>query len=724
MRLREYVLALLIFFSTAICAQHPYYWQIDKSKGLPSNTVYNILQDKEGFMWIAHNEGISRFDGSSFKHYSSSLQTSKAGSHIQQDRFGRIWYNNFDGYIYYVEQDTLLPLSMRQPFGFTRFGITQDFLYILLLDGIDVYRLSDLKRFKTIPINNKGITGCIVKGNKFIVHAQKEYVFENATLIDSSETMPNGPRFSYYQPYAVNKESVFYLDRTNQEGKFYEVKKGKTIPHFLPEKLFYQNLCFAGDYLWACTPNGVKCLPYNQKNVDFSSGLWFPKNNISSVYCDKDGNYWFTTLSDGLLLVTDLNTRLIPMPNHRPLKLTPTNTGFLLGTRNGDIFDFDAQLNAKLKFSEGRHEVFQLMFDADKGYTFFTTIGFGCIDKDGKTILSSRASVKDIVKLDETYYALGSSGNLGVIKIGSKASIWDSLYNLYAFKGDMGNEAIFLAHTVRCKSVAYLANTREIYYATNLGVYRVSNKSLAFISVKGKPLFASKLVSTQSKLFLLTGNGTVGFLGVNDEFVSLNVPENIKDIRICNGMLFLIGEKQLYILSLSDDANRIIPLEYVIQGQEINDILYKNGNLIIASNEGLVITRIKPQALSRKRAPFKLISAKLGGKEIDIHSKPIVPYNDNLLEINYSLLNFNPGLEGKFYYSINGNTWLEVQSNSRRIELPSLSPGEYVIQFKQSNYEQEPIGLRFQIKPPFFNNPGLSLPCWLWLPPWPLAFTS
>ena len=37
--------------------------------GLQGRRVNSIVEDKEGFIWIATNEGLSRFDGYEFKHF-------------------------------------------------------------------------------------------------------------------------------------------------------------------------------------------------------------------------------------------------------------------------------------------------------------------------------------------------------------------------------------------------------------------------------------------------------------------------------------------------------------------------------------------------------------------------------------------------------------------------------------------------------------------------------
>ena len=39
----------------------------DKSDGLPSNTVYDMVNDQEGMMWIGTDAGLCKFDGIHFK---------------------------------------------------------------------------------------------------------------------------------------------------------------------------------------------------------------------------------------------------------------------------------------------------------------------------------------------------------------------------------------------------------------------------------------------------------------------------------------------------------------------------------------------------------------------------------------------------------------------------------------------------------------------------------
>ncbi|OWP86691.1 hypothetical protein BWK60_07470, partial [Flavobacterium covae] len=108
--------------------QNPFYYKIDQSKGLPSNSVYDIFQDQKGFMWFATNKGLCRYDGKYFLTYTNENQTSISGSCIQEDLYGRIWYSNFDGYLYYVENNQLKCLNNTNTIGFVKFGITDKYL--------------------------------------------------------------------------------------------------------------------------------------------------------------------------------------------------------------------------------------------------------------------------------------------------------------------------------------------------------------------------------------------------------------------------------------------------------------------------------------------------------------------------------------------------------------------------------------------------------------------
>ncbi|MBV9914054.1 MAG: hypothetical protein JOZ93_15855, partial [Sinobacteraceae bacterium] len=43
----------------------------DTDRGLPQNTVNALLQSRDGYLWIATDGGLARFDGSDFVTYNA-----------------------------------------------------------------------------------------------------------------------------------------------------------------------------------------------------------------------------------------------------------------------------------------------------------------------------------------------------------------------------------------------------------------------------------------------------------------------------------------------------------------------------------------------------------------------------------------------------------------------------------------------------------------------------
>ena len=64
--------------------------RISTADGLLGNTVYELLQDDEGFIWLATNNGLSRYDGYSTVNYTS---LSAGGGPRIDARVGRIFHD-------------------------------------------------------------------------------------------------------------------------------------------------------------------------------------------------------------------------------------------------------------------------------------------------------------------------------------------------------------------------------------------------------------------------------------------------------------------------------------------------------------------------------------------------------------------------------------------------------------------------------------------------------
>src|SRR5690606_10851170 len=65
-------IALVSTFGAAL-GQSVYFKHYQVEEGLANNTVFSLFQDSKGFMWMGTKEGLSRFDGTTFKTFDIKL---------------------------------------------------------------------------------------------------------------------------------------------------------------------------------------------------------------------------------------------------------------------------------------------------------------------------------------------------------------------------------------------------------------------------------------------------------------------------------------------------------------------------------------------------------------------------------------------------------------------------------------------------------------------------
>ena len=115
MRFLSFIILLCLPLHTPLWAQHPTYWQLTDDNGLPSMTVYDLFQDSKGFIWLGTDAGIARYDGNKFNTFKIKQSKSNAVSYIQESRDGTIWFMNFSGQIFLMENNEITTFDITDP---------------------------------------------------------------------------------------------------------------------------------------------------------------------------------------------------------------------------------------------------------------------------------------------------------------------------------------------------------------------------------------------------------------------------------------------------------------------------------------------------------------------------------------------------------------------------------------------------------------------------------
>ena len=114
-------------------------WQIEE--GLPQNTVQAIIQSQEGYLWLGTEEGLVRFNGSSFVTFDSknteAFNESNLVHTLFEDSKGRIWIGTNNGLIRY-ENNAFYRVDPAQGLtGKTIRGVAEDATGTIWIGSID-----------------------------------------------------------------------------------------------------------------------------------------------------------------------------------------------------------------------------------------------------------------------------------------------------------------------------------------------------------------------------------------------------------------------------------------------------------------------------------------------------------------------------------------------------------------------------------------------------------
>ncbi|MDO8993330.1 MAG: two-component regulator propeller domain-containing protein, partial [Daejeonella sp.] len=157
---------LLIFFISLTChAQQSKYTAFTVSDGLPSNNVYKCIEDNSGFLWVATDAGIARFDGKRFQVFTT-LQGLPDNDvlEVMKENSGRIWVNCFkQGPAYFDEvQNRFINARENSSLAKVSEGTSNMYSYPLKEGGVlyvnergsFIFRNNKLIEYPTLKIGN------------------------------------------------------------------------------------------------------------------------------------------------------------------------------------------------------------------------------------------------------------------------------------------------------------------------------------------------------------------------------------------------------------------------------------------------------------------------------------------------------------------------------------------------------------------------------------------
>lgn len=684
-------------------AQDPFYYRVDKTKGLPSNTVYDIFQDSKGFIWFATGSGLCRYDGYRFATYVSDEQTLKAGSNIKEDKYGRIWYMNFDGYIYYVENDSLHSFKQSTVWGYLRFGLLDNFIYCVEPNQIVKYDLKTFSKSVSFKLSTNEVLATFSDGQYFYVLSNAIYRFSGKGYVDKL-SLPHNFVNELPTPILESQNGELVIASKNSKIYFRSENGHFVKEYFSEDPKFIQNIKYADNRLWFCTTNGV----VNQITDKMNNSVllrYFESINTTTVFQDNAGTIWLGTIGNGVLRINDFNSRYYYIESG--VNVVDTyKKNVLAGVANDKVLLFDKSTNILYKGDAG-HDIYFLYADSASKNIFATSNRFKVLNEKGELLDDVEMAVKDVVAVRDGDFAFAATGACGIIRLKKNEK---SLEKLNYTDKQMFRSAVFysVVNNVRGKSVAYDSSKNQVYFATNVGLYLWVNNRLTEIKyASGKSVFYNQIVFWSNKLWGLSSAGSVYRIDAGNRVSKVDVIGNSEDVKvrslkIINGKMYVIVGNDMYRYNESSGkSDKLISLGNDIT---LNDVTVNGSDFLIATTKG-VLMQDTAEVLKLTAPGLVLNNMYVDDRKIkNITDKQVFKSSENNILIDYSIICFSPNQTRQLLYRVNGGAWLTLQDERHTIELQNLPPGDYVVSMKSSNGQlfSKVTEVRFKIAQPFW----------------------
>lgn len=728
------LLLIFLFFQVIGLAQVPGHINFSIDNGAPSNTVYDIEQDENGFIWIATDYGISKYDGISFKNYTitDGLPDNEVLSFFKDSK-NRIWMLGFNGKIGFIYHGEIIN-SSKEPFlnelSFDSF-ITE--VYEDSLNNLWFFRsiqnVKKLDKNNTISIHHfnnslkrkrsKKIK--LVEDKKGLLHAVISTADENNKNISLIASLNSEKweeiNLENFPSSSINK--IFESKTEALKNKDSRANKISTIifDHFDYQE--YRNLIYnttiidSTTFLISNLDEGAILLYTNknpQKPIKLLSSI-----QTSKAFIDNEKNIWVGSLSNGVFLFPNIEIKGLQFQNKKKNDIHSVslfNDKIIIGNDLGEIMIVDKnKLTVEKtyrtdKFSERvRHikkykDVIYLASDQNI-HTLNSDFEIERIQNmNGRNYLKTDLkNFKDISISDSDIYTANSNG---VSKINTKSCIVKKLWDIRS-------------------SSLFQVNNDSIWIGTTNGLYlQKGGKTNQFkLNSEFDKSIIYSLYNSPHGLLIGSNSFGLGILNKNEVFTSISTKDGlvsnyIKSIFLdANNNIWLSTNFGLNSLTFNKNGQLTkIKSFTTLDGLFSNDVRncfvdIKNNIVYAATSKGLNIIDLKKESKSILPPILHINEILVNNSTITFSQDQQFESDHNNFEFNYSGISFKSLGNITFKYRLRGieNEWIETKNNTVRYS--SLPPNNYVFELvalsKNKIQSKNPVCFSFTITPPFYK---------------------
>lgn len=752
MKLPFVLLSFLFCLNISIFGQTKPSYLFTEEDGLANNSVRAITKDNNGYLWIGTDNGISIYNGSTFKTIIDvdDLPSRKVWS-IAMDESNNTWVACYGGGLVKISNnkiDTILYLPLqRYSNSFRKLHYSKQYKTLLIGTDYGLYQLKDyniveIKHIKETAFKYKSsILSISEKANAifFTVHSGKGYgglfklSFENTPLafqLDSitkfaSEFIGNLVYSNYYSDYRI-----------------YDTKQNTFIDNFKLDNGFlaWDMTLDNSNKLWLVGWGGSKSLG-DIKIIDTENnneiGFKYKKTHSSyqTIYHDATNSIMWVGSQDGLFAFAPTVFEYYDAPRSHEIgdiEIDSNNSCYILTNKSLYIFNKNFQ---KIYNNSAILNVTNSIFlrnDSDG------------IKNVGYFYKHHKPSIQNIEKHNDKIFAITNKGSLSIpnldnyLPYGFGAFLQDNkggIYyareydSLYYYKNKINpiKRKVIKEEQGNVLDIIKAIKDNDVYYfasETN-GLYAVKNDTVYYLNELNSTLdnnLSDIELNNKGEVWCTSTNGNLYNISFSDslfirkQYDHTNgiIGETIKWLKFNDNNLYLGTDLGLNIIAINSLVLDQLNVHFYNKHNGYNYVATKNpavdseGNIYLHTLDKLI--KINNEPIQYKLPILTVSDILINNTSFTVAelNKKKLKHTQNNISLKFIALKYPSSKNIEYRYQLNNNKW----SVSNIVNLQALSPNNYSLKLEAFNLENgitQSESINFIIRKPIWSSVGFAL---------------
>ncbi len=699
---------ILFIFPYVLIAQKPALRNYTNVDGLPSNEVYMILQDKSGYIWMATNYGVCRFDGYNFEKFTTKDGlTDNTVFELFEDYKGRIWFITSNLKFSYFENKKIYQYHYNEninkfipwaPYYENRsfyvdssdnifFSVFTKGAFKITHDGIvSAYKLNKLK--------NRKVALLYVSANKFIpfriINSDSIYYEYNdkwKIIKNRSINMNKVLYFNSMNLVASNKKWYFAEDKV-----IYVFNTLGVNTYKMSDYIISLDEDKAGNIWVGFRNNGAVCFPGGNFNklpfLHILRGI-----PVSKIFADSEGGLWFSTLTNGVFYTPSLSVLSYTISEG----LVNNQINSLYVGKNDEVSVFSrnnvysiikdmAVINKKENVPEDEMiNIVQNRFQRK----WICTNKMVYIHESGN-IISLFDKSNNLEKYRNPIWPATS-----VLEVDSDLTYISFTSNIFKiYKNDI--TVLTAPYTLLGITNLCLGNDSILYFGSKIGPGRLEGDSfkMFYLTYPELKMKVNHLLFDKKKnsLWIATKGDGIYILKDN-KLTNMSVQNGLSSNYVKH---FCQKEDQMWVstnaginliyLEKPQDTLyhvKIINSTMGLVSNEVNGICVSGNYVYAATDKGLSF--FDPSGMKfgfNINKPVKITGVQINERDTQLFKTYNLPYNiDNIL-ISFKYLSYSNAGKNNYLYRLKGLSDQWQMTTSTEIRFTTLPPGKYLFEIK------------------------------------------